>query len=441
MKKVAIVYLAHDGFTSLYTGVGTVARDFLLSFPSVYRDLKKDYKNVELTFFATTLKYNNKCFGYSEDIREKTLEYTKKYKYIHLIELINGSAGTKSYGSINMWKYACISAVTFLYTLVSSNRFSKIIVICVDTPFAQVPNYFFDHYNFKKIKFVWLPQSTVLIHKIDSALGRSYKRRKYIQDRFSWEKAVIDLAQTNKQLRIGCVGEFMKNHLIHVYKARKETLINLQNSLFFKRLKKNFISQRKIGRILAKLGVPTNRSILFSFGRAEPYKGLDLVLKYSPELIKEKNYFVLILASPYSMNDPYVTTLDLLAQKYPKDIKIVYSLDFLTPHYIMQWHNTKILALFSRAEPFGLIPTEARFYKNKNLTIITSDVDGYREQINDGVDGFLTKLNYHSSNSKLQRIANLNKKKKENMAVLAYNHVLKMYDQINVNKAFIRKLI
>src|SRR3989344_1823446 len=191
MKKIAIVYLAHDGFTSLYTGVGTVARDFLLSFPEVNKILRGDNKNLSLELFMGTIKYNKKCFGYSEEVKKGTVFYTKKYKNIHLVELINGSGGEKSYGSIDLWKNACISAATFVYTLLTSQKFNKVIVVCVDTPFAQVANYFFDQYQDSNIDFVWLPQSTVMIHKIDSALGKKLEQNSYLKLRYTWEKGIV----------------------------------------------------------------------------------------------------------------------------------------------------------------------------------------------------------------------------------------------------------
>lgn len=439
MKKIAIVYLAHDGFTSLYTGVGTVARDFLLSFPEVSNKLRKEQKGLFLSLFVATIKYNKTCFGYSEHIRKTTETYVQKYKNIHLVELINGSAGKKSYGSIDFWRNACVSAATFVYTVI--NNYDKVIVICVDTPFTQVANYFFDHYVYKNIDFVWLPQSTVLIHKYDSALKTPIQQSRYTNERYIWEKQVIDLAKKNPRVKIGFVGKFMKQHLIKEYEAREITLISLQNGLFFERLKENINNQEKIASILSSFDVPLDRPLLFSFGRAEPYKGLDLVIKNSDELIKQMNYYVLVFASPYSMDDPYVVKLNKLASKFPQDIKIIYDLDFLTPYYIMQWKNTKILALLSRAEPFGLIPIESRFYKNKNLSLVVSDIGGFREQVTEGVDGFKTKLNDQSICSKLKEVAKLPAKKRATMAERGYNRIIRDYDQIKINVAFIKQFI
>lgn len=438
MRKIAMVYLAHDGFTSLYTGVGTVARDFLLSFPEVHNRLRKEYRNLDITLFVATIKYNKTCFGYSERIKRLTKVYTEKYQNIHLVELINGSAGTKSYGSIDLWRNACISAATFIYILANNDKYDKVIAICVDTPFTQVANYFFGQYSHKNVDFVWLPQSTILIHKIDSALGKSFKQNRYLKERYAWEKEMIDLAKENEQVKIGYINNFMATHLIQSYHARKDTLVSLKNGIYFNRLKSYKVDQKKIASILKTVDVPLDRPLLFSFGRAEPYKGLDLVIKNSASLIKKMNYYVLIFALPYSMGDSYVSKLNKLAENYPQNIKIVYTLDFLLPHYIMQWKNTKILALLSRAEPFGLIPIESRFYKNKNLSLLVSDMGGFREQVDDGVDGFKTKLDDKSIRSKLKKIAALSEREKIAITERGYNKVIQAYDQIKINTKFIR---
>lgn len=439
MKKIAVVYIAHDGFTSLYTGVGTVARDFLFSFPEVVKQIKKKKNEINIELFVATLKYKKECFGFSPEVRNQTLQFIKKQKNIHLVELINGSSGTKSYGYIDLWKNACVSSATFIYTLSQLKKYEKIIVICVDTPFTQVANYYLAQYSDKRITFVWLPQSTVLIHRVDSGLGKT-KVKNYIKERYDWERGVIDLANHNQQVKVGYIGEFMRNHLQQEYGARETSLISLKNGLFFKRLNKNKLSQKKLAVIIRKLGVPINRPLIFAFGRAESYKGLDLVIKNADELIRKYGYFVFILASPYSMDDPYLNVLNKLASRYKPDIKIVYALDFITPHYLMQWKNTKIIALLSRAEPYGLIPTEARYYRNPNSVILTSDLDGFKEQVENGKNGFKTPLDDNLIRNSFAKIARLSKKKISTISDQGYKKATEN-SQVEINSRFILSLI
>ncbi len=431
MKKVAIVYIAHDGYTSMYTGVGTVARDFLLSFPEVVKHLQKKL-NYSYELFATTIKYNKNCFGYSENLKQSTLEFIKKHENIKLIELLNGSHGEESYAGVGNWKAASISAATFIYSL--SLSYDYVIAIAVDTPFAQVANYYFNQYESQNVEIVWLPQSTVIIHREKQKTLSSEEEL-----RFKWEKVCIDLANIHNQVFIGSVGKYMKRHLIEDFGAMPEKIVNLTNSLYLNRLDTYRVSQKSIENTLQKLGLPCDRPILFSFGRAEYYKGLDLVLLGSLDLIKKYNYFVLVLASPYEDNqrDLILTKLKKIAKSHTKDMKVISTQDFLLPHIIMQWKNTNILAVLSRAEPFGLIPIESRYYKNQKLTLLVSAVGGLNEQVIDGEDGFVTQLKQDDINASLKKIVRLSSQAKKKIALAGYNKVSDLYNQINVNVEFI----
>lgn len=436
MKKIAIVYMAHDGFTSLYTGVGTVARDFLLSFPHVSENLKSVFKNYSIDLYATTIKYDKNCFGFSEKLKKETLRFIKKNENIHLIELLNGSNANESYATIEYWKFASISGATFTYTL--SLRYDQVIIVAVDTPFAQVANYFFKQYQFKNVKIVWLPQSTVLIHR-----KKTQPLTKEEKERYQWEKEAVTLAAKNRQVFIGCVGSFMKKHLIRDYSAKPNRMVDLSNGLDLKRLENNKVSQKTTENLLKKLNVPTDRPLLFSFGRSEEYKGLDLVVTNSLELIDKYKYYVLIFCSPYPDKGGAATLrkLKLFEAKKKTDIKVYLTHDFSLPHYIMQWQQTNILAVLSRAEPFGLIPIESRYYNNPSLTLLVSNAGGLPDQVENNRDGFITKLDSNSIKKSLNNISMLSRQDKRKISTNGYDKIIKTYDQASINTRFINNLL
>lgn len=431
MKKVAVVYMAHDGFASLYSGVGTLSRDFLLSFPEVSQSLREMHPDVEVALYVATMKFNDTSFALSHDIRDATLQFVAANDNIHFVELHNGSSAQDAYGTLENWKNACISAATFLSTI--TDTFDEILTICVDTPFVQVANRFLDTYDAANVRFIWLPQSTVKIHRYGMSADADQQGATYVEQRYDWEKGVVALAKKDTRVRIGSVGKFMKQHLIKDYDAEPSTLVDITNSLYLERLKKNVRSQTEIRQFLKGLDVPLNRPLIFSFGRAEPYKGLDLVLKNVDRMIKDHDYFTLIFAAPYSMDDPYVAELSRLAAKHPNDIKVLYNMDFTAPHYVMQWHNTHILAILSRSEPFGIIPIESRFYNNPNLTLLASDIDGLKYQVQSGIDGFLTELTSESIQATFSILADMDKGKRRGIARNGYDRVTGQYNQVNVN--------
>ncbi|HET8670684.1 MAG TPA: hypothetical protein VFM05_08690, partial [Candidatus Saccharimonadales bacterium] len=269
MKKLAVVYLAHDGFASLYSGVGTVARDFLLSFPDVSHQLRKKYPDVDLTLYVGTMKYNETSFALSVETRNATQQFISEHDNMYFVELHNGSAAQDAYGVFENWRYASISAATFLYTI--AGDFDEVLAVCVDTPFVQVANRFLDTYSdIGNVQFIWLPQSTVKIHGYGMSSSADQQGEAYIKQRYDWEKGVITLANHDKRVRIGCVGQFMKEHLVKDYQAAPEVLIDLHNSLYMERLRKNVHTQTEIRDFLREHSIPLDRPILFSFGRAEP---------------------------------------------------------------------------------------------------------------------------------------------------------------------------
>jgi len=438
-NKIAIVYIAHDGFTSLYTGVGTVARDFLLTWKYVKKELKNKFKETEFDFYPTTIKYKTGCFGYSESYRDEILKYINGESAIYLTELLNDSAGMESYSTIANWNAASISAATFLKSLV--NKYSYVIAITVDTPFAQVANKFFEVYDDNNIQIIWLPQSTVKVHKYGKSSDKTTIGKSYEDIRFEWEKGPVSLANKHKQVYIGFTSHFMKNHLIKEYGAINKKLISIQNSLDFNRLMNNLKSQNYIKQLLVNKGVPIDKPLIFTFGRAELYKGIDILLKSAKDITQNHKYYILVITSPYTKNDPYLKELYKLSSQYPKDIKIITGLDFITPHYILQWHQTKILALFSRAEPFGLIPIEARFYNNKSLVVLTSNLGGFVDQITNGKDGFLTNLDKKSIKLSFKTISNLKNKEINKISTNGYNRVIKNFDMKTINVQLFTRII
>lgn len=439
MKQIAVVYMAHDGFTSLYTGVGTVARDFLLSFPQVRTNLSHLFPDISLHLFATTIKYNSRCLGYSEAYKDLTQRFMAQHRDIHLVELLNSSSGDQSYGTIGHWQAASISGATFISLL--AQRYERVIAITVDTPFAQVATRYFNQHDSLNVDIIWLPQSTSKIHDYGDCLLTLEKGLDDADERYPWEKRAIAFANSHPKVKIAYVGKFMREHLITSYGASPSALISVTNALNFERLRGNIVSQQPISLLLQNMGIPVDRPLLFSFGRAEPYKGLDLVLRNSINLIQQRNYFVLILCSPNRRHHPYVAELQAMAKDFEGDIKVVFDLDFVTPHYVMQWHNTRILAILSRSEPFGLIPIEARFYKNENMLLLVSNIGGLLEQVEHGVDGFVTALDDASIRAQLDKLSRIGPEERRVIAEIGFGRVIADYDQVKINTQLLRSLL
>mgnify|MGYP001565300693 CR=1 FL=1 len=433
--KVTINLLAHDGITSRYTGVGRVAFDSL----RVFCEDKKISRLVH-SVNAITGKYNNKCLGFSETIKDRSIKLLKK-KHGRLLEALNGSQGEVSYGDISNWRNVSISSASLIYGLSQYNSSDLYIDLCLDTPFAQTASFFQQYGEDEKKKhiFVWIPHSTVKIHKIDSAI-QGYKE--YYNQRLEWEQAAVNLANKTARVYVGYVGEFMREHLIREYSCEPDKLLDFTNGLDVNDVRfSEKTGEQKMEEVLDQYGIPKDKDLMLSFGRLEPYKGFDLTIKIGGHL-DPKTIVTVLIAQPYSQQDIIIGEYRQLMEKYnPRGI-FISDYDFDLPHTLLRWHRTKILLVPSLAEPFGLISEEARLYKNPYLKIVAMNRDGFLEQINDGKDGFLMDLTkVEESSEKINRILSLSDKETREMVGSGFARATANYNLANNLNRAISKII
>ncbi len=424
-KIITINIIAHDGIISLYTGVGRVVLDSIA--------VLSQNKNIDFRYKvnAITGAYTEECLGYNKEIEKLNNALIKKTGG-KIYKCINTSSGNVSYGTPEHWMASSVSAATIIKNISSLD--SLTINLCFDTPFALVPKYFSQYKDENNI-FVWIPHSTGKLHKTDSAITTS---ESYANIRLQWEQNSIDYINSSTDSFVGYIGKYMKQHLINDYMTEKNKLIDFTNGLNTENKKfKDILTQEQIKRVLDENRIPTDVPLLLAFGRLEPYKGFDRAIKVGGRLAT-KGYKTLILSQPYSPNDPLIDEYKKLMKKYnPEGIFLYKDFSFDLPHILMQWHNTKVLLIPSKVEPFGLIPEEARLYRNPEMRIAISQVDGLTEQVSDGIDGFLVDFtDTIQATQKISVIADLTKESHAKIVEKGYQRVIEDYNlQKNLSKS------
>ncbi|MBU4502364.1 MAG: glycosyltransferase [Nanoarchaeota archaeon] len=419
-KNIAVVYFSHDGISSLYTGVGTSGRDICLSMQEIRRSLNSS--GYDVIFFPGTIRYTKEFHGYSLEVRDLVSKIAQTFG-TEIIEVENGSGGTLSYGNVNYWIEASKNAAKEIDNISAAHDY--VIALSSDTPFAGVAQ----RTTANNITHVWIPRSTAKIHSDFKLREEDGSMGEFMETRVAWEDSAIKHANDNSNAYIGYIGEFVKNHLVSEYAVKEEALIEMRIGLYYPRLDTYKKAQGEIKAKLIEKSIPINKNLLVSFARTEHYKGLDLVLKLGGYLEEKYNLVTVILTVPYSMDDPYIRTLENIREAYTKDAQILYGHDFITPHYLMQWENTRIIAVLSRQEPTGLVPNECRYYKNPNAQLLISNKDGLPERVTDGVDGFICDIdNMENIKEKAEEVVRLSKEKKEQICTNGYQTVTERYD-------------
>ena len=153
--KLLINICAHDGIVSHYTGVGTIVKRYIEAFSNVLAKTK-----IEYTMNLFTPEYWKTSFGYSETTEKIHISMEKTKIFM----ISNGTNGKANYGTVKEWKELSQNTAQSINSLIDESDYDFIITIANDTPYAGLLELLNDSENHKK---VWIPHSTVKIHRVD----------------------------------------------------------------------------------------------------------------------------------------------------------------------------------------------------------------------------------------------------------------------------------
>lgn len=379
MKNVSVILASYDGILNNYCGVGTSVISFINGFTKIRDLLLKE--NINLVLHLVSPALISDSLGYSDEIRNNSIKIARASGgNLHLIT--NSSDGMIPYGQIHNWQTASVNLAS--KALEISQNYDENLVFCFDTPFAHAPYYINlqkTGFGVKNIKSIIVFESDVFIHEP--------KNPSFV--RIGWEASALKYAEFEDSIVIANTGEFISKHLISHYGLSRNKMIDLVQGVNPDLDRYKMISKNEVKNYLTTYNIPLDKKLIFSVGRAVEYKGFDLLLDaYSK--IREDAHLVFV-ASPYKTEASFVDELQKIIKN--KNIKCtpIFACDFQLPRYICQWHNTKVVAQLSRCEPFGLVPEEVRLWARKSgPVILASNKDGFVEQIDDGINGFLVDL-------------------------------------------------
>lgn len=413
--KYAVVYMAHDGITSHYAGIGTYSMCYIYSLPKIAELVAG--AGGALNIFMVTPRYQPSFYGYKKDLMVLCTKICRKYDG-ELFEVDDGLGGTESYGGIKNWELVSKQAADIVADL--AEDYDRVIVVAVDTPFLMTGEALFKKYPSlgEKVTVVLSPQSTERIHRTG------------VSNRFRWEKRRFAAAVKYPSIKISYSSLFLKNHLKQEYGLASSRMVMSMSGIIFDSPRYKRLSQKKIRDILVSRGLPLDRKIVFSVGRLEAYKGFEdtmRICKYIDHKIKP--YLVLVGVS-YIPNNPLLPRLRKIKKELGLDGKLIFNLDLELPTALWQWSNCLLSAHISRYEPFGLAPVEARYLAGEaGPVVVVSDQGGLKEQVKDGYEGFVVK---YGNQLDYQRVANKVSKMSASQSKLmrkrARENVIERYD-------------
>ncbi|GAB2616558.1 hypothetical protein GCM10027168_56230 [Streptomyces capparidis] len=406
-KKLGIIICAHDGISSVYGGVGAATDAYFESIDRLKRELHAEY---EIRVWAITPRIADSNAGFSREQLQKVRRICQGTGG-DVLECCHVSDGVDQYGDARNWAVTSPTAALLAYQALKEYRPADAVVIAECTPFAKTPAILRRHVDFDiNIRAVWMPHSTTLIEE----------RGRYSAARLNFELNAVRSINAAPGLFVGYIGPYMRDHLERDYGVLPEKLTPMLNGITRKAVPVH--PQDDIRGALLRRSIPTDKPIIFSFGRGMPYKGFDIFMRAARDLEELDCHFVLQAAVP-SMDYPIVA--DLKKLQHP-NITLLFDLDFVLPRQMMQWDRTELVAVLSRVDAQSLVPMEVRSY-GKALVLV-SNRDGLPQQVHNGQDGFVTDLRVDEVARTMREILHLPRARKAEIAAAGARLVQREYD-------------
>lgn len=431
LKNTAIVYITYDGAINSASGVGVLSRYFIEAMPKVIQNITEQ-DNRSLSFHVIAIDLNSQADGYEQQIAEKTVDVCHSLGgELHLID--NGHDGFKGYGGPDNWRTACENTAKEIARI--AEIYEHTIVYAVDTPFLCLP-YYYQKDTCSDVTFIIVPHSDTFSHFPDAI----------DVNRLGWEAASMQALVLFDNVYLAKTSEFLLANLRDHYDIPHQKVVSLQTGLVPDSSRFTVANAKDIVAALRIRNIPRDRELLFSVGRGVEYKGFtDLLYSFAKLLPSAPNSHLVFVAPPHKNENGITYELNKLIVNLgiSDNCTAIYELDMDLPRLICQWHLTRIVAQLSSREPFGLVPEEVRLWAHKEgPLVVASNLDGFKEQIDNRVDGFLVNPKDHNVVAKLfNEVLSMEASARESMRSRGKERALRDYDYMKEVKRSCRDLI
>jgi glycosyltransferase involved in cell wall biosynthesis len=411
--RQAIFYLTYNGITNNTNGIGTQAQTFIGGMLE-HRDFFIQRFGAFDVHLLTQVPYVDE-WGYSGAIR-KSSERAAAALGGRVIYCPYDARG-QEFWSPEGWETVSRSATTAILEM--CHQYDRILVIANDIPFLNVP--------------LFLEQAKAVaggyacaIRSIIALYGSSYIHLKGDVNfaRLEWERLGLSTPHLYPDVELGMFGLFMHEHFLTMYAADPERVAPYASSLLLESPDFAPQSQQEIVTILEQYGIPLDRKIVFGFGRAVDVKGFDILIRGMAG-VKDRAHLVLSVVSA-EPNAPILAEYRRLIDENGISATLLEGFTRSLPKALCQWGNTTAVVCPSRGEPLSNVPFEVALWARKSGPVaVCSAREGYLEQIQDGVNGFLFDQDLGSV---LARVLDLSESETATMRQNAYQKVIRERD-------------
>ncbi|GAA4639922.1 hypothetical protein GCM10023196_103400 [Actinoallomurus vinaceus] len=404
----SVLYITYNGICNNTNGIGRQTKTLLSLLQNRYESILEHVGPVTFNFAFPapthrTLAYSQADLDWARDIIER--RGGRLYRLPHDED--------SSLWSPEAWRQLSESAARLCVKLTA--QYDQTLAIAVDTPFAGVGREVHLLREGSRIDGLDIMQ---VLYSTDRIRGT-----RPTPGRLEWERDCIDYVNRGDHARLADIGSFMTRHLREEYRADPARFMPFRSSLDLMSDDLRPMKREDALEIARRWEVPLDRPIVLSFGRADPIKGVDLLIRSLAEL-REDVHLVVILV-PYSYSQPLlegyrrqISDLRIRATFVPQFTREL-------PKALSSLDETRVVVCSARGEPLSNVPFEVAMWAQHGGPVVVAPAhDGFVEQIADGRTGFLYEPEAENALTEaIRRSLNLSKTRIAEIREAAAEHV------------------
>lgn len=410
----AIFYLTYNGLYNFTNGIGTQTQLLISGFEAMRESLVKQYGPIDVHIVCPTPDVYT--WGYDEIFFERQQKRLKSISgYVHLIPY--KQQPTQDLWEIACWKTLCRNVAPLLRTQIMA--YERSLIICVDQPWLHTPQTLGGYRNLShQIDLLLVFYSTAFIRG-----GQTPDAAEVV-----WEQEAIEASQPGSRVTVADVCPSSTMHLRTHFRIATPQFAPYTSSILVDDPVFGLCDEASVRTVLQSYGIPFETDLVLAFGRAAPLKGFaKLIPPLAP--LRDRIHFVLI-SVPYINDESEQRVYDELLQRHGIPATHVKEFSRDLARALCQWARTRVVVVPSRHETFSNIPLEVALWaREQGPVVAASNVGGFVDQIETGINGFLADMSspQHVTDT-LRTVLDLSIGDQRTIRQRAYQRVLERYD-------------
>jgi len=368
--QAALVVVSIDGLCTLKSGIGSIVHWFFEAIDEIVEATAQLHHD-RWSLHALSPRLDPASEDYSSEVTADVAAACERHRGdLRWFEVDDNSClkNVWSLDKVERWRTMCRNAAAQIRALAEGR--SHVTVLAHGTMYATLRSHLASSSN---IQMVYMTHT----------LGRVFLDANSA-NRTAYEDEGFALMRTAPQDKIGYVGTYYRDVLFGDYDRCERDLVPFQNAVY---VRSRRFAELADARAAADLGpIPTDKRLVFSWGRCVPQKGFDVVIPAFGEFLSRRtdaaDWHLVLLAPQEVAASEYVAMLHGQLERLPEGSHtIIEHFDPLLPFKILAHRALEICVFASRFEAGPLTLIEALTFGHEDVRIVWHDIPPMRHLV------------------------------------------------------------